>query len=251
MGEVDQNWIDAAIRKCLQYRSTIELNPFFLFASEELMMSDCCSGACSSTAPSLGPRYRRILWIALFVNVVMFGVELAGGLKADSVSLLADAGDFFCDAFNYALTLCALALAPTWWSRAALIKGATMGTYACFVLGRTMWGITAVTLPEPATMEIIAVVALLANGAVALLLYAFRNGDANMRSVWLCARNDAIGNGAVILAAMGVFGTGNRWPDLAVALAMSLLGLTAAWTVIGGARRELLLQRKPIVESTQ
>lgn len=202
-------------------------------------MSACCSGGCSSQKPPVDRRYRRILWIALFVNAGMFIVELAGGWNAGSVSLLADAVDFFGDAANYGLSLFVLALAPIWRSRTALIKGLTMGGYGLFVLGTAAWNLATGVLPEPATMGIIGFLALLANLSVAVLLFAYRNGDSNMRSVWLCTRNDAIGNVAVMLAALGVFGTGSGLPDIAVAGVMGVLGLTAAKTVIKQAQGEL------------
>lgn len=202
-------------------------------------MADCCDNHCASARPPVDPRYRRVLWIALFINAAMFGVELFGGLRADSVSLLADAVDFFGDAANYALSLFVLGMATVWRSRAALAKGAMMGAYGVFVLGRAAWSMATGATPEPTTMGVIGLLALAANGAVLVLLYAFREGDANMRSVWLCSRNDAIGNVAVIAAALGVFGTGANWPDLAVAAVMAVLGLSAARTVIAQARGEL------------
>lgn len=202
-------------------------------------MSNCCGSVCASNKPPVNSRYRRVLWIALLVNGTMFGVELVGGLSADSVSLLADAVDFFGDAANYALSLFVLGMATIWRSRAAMLKGAMMGAYGIFVLAKAAWSITAGTAPEPATMGMIGFAALVANGTVALLLYAFRDGDANMRSVWICSRNDAIGNVAVMLAALGVFGTGTNWPDLVVAAVMAGLGLTAARTVIAQSRQEL------------
>lgn len=202
-------------------------------------MSDCCSGGCAATKPPVDPAYRRILWIALAVNAGMFGVELFGGWQAGSISLLADAVDFFGDAANYAVSLFVLGLAPVWRSRTALVKGLTMGFYGLFVLGMAAWNLVAGIVPQASTMGTIGSVALAANLFVAILLFAHRNGDANMRSVWLCTRNDAIGNLAVLLAALGVFGTGSGWPDLLVATVMGVLGLTAARTVIAQARREL------------
>jgi Co/Zn/Cd efflux system component len=202
-------------------------------------MSDCCSGGCSSGKPPVDPQYRRILWIALWVNLLMFGVEIVGGWAAGSVSLLADAVDFLGDAANYGISLFVLALAPVWRSRTALLKGATMGAYGLFVLGTTAWHLTSGTVPAAHTMGAIGVAALAANCLVGALLYAYRNGDANMRSVWLCTRNDAIGNLAVLVAAFGVFQTGSGLPDLLVATVMGLLGLSAARTVIVQARREM------------
>ncbi len=203
------------------------------------MATQCCEAGCTTDNPPVDPRYRRILWIALIVNAIMFGVELSGGLIAQSVSLLADAVDFFGDAANYGISLAVLALAPVWRSRAALIKGLTMGAYGIFVLGKAAWSATAGTVPEPLTMGVIGLTALAAYAFVAALLFRYRGGDANMRSVWLCSRNDAIGNIAVMLAALGVFGTGTGWPDLAVAVVMGSLGIFAARTVIGQASGEL------------
>lgn len=202
-------------------------------------MSACCSGGCSSEKPPVDAKYRRILWIALVVNAAMFGVELIGGWRAGSVSLLADAVDFLGDAANYGISLYVLALAPVWRSRTALVKGITMAVYGLFVLGTTVRHLAAGTVPEASAMGAIGVLALAANGLVAILLFAYRNGDSNMRSVWLCTRNDAIGNVAVLLAALGVFGTGASWPDLMVAAVMGVLGLTAARSVIAQAGSEL------------
>ena len=202
-------------------------------------MADCCSGGCSSNRPPVDPRYRRILWIALWVNALMFGVEIIGGWAAGSVSLLADAVDFLGDAANYGISLFVLALAPVWRSRTALLKGATMGAYGIFVLGTAFWHLRSGTVPAAHTMGWIGIAALAANCLVGVLLYAYRNGDANMRSVWLCTRNDAISNIAVLFAALGVFQTGSGIPDLLVATVMGLLGLSAAYSVITHARREL------------
>jgi Co/Zn/Cd efflux system component len=202
-------------------------------------MADCCSGACSLDKPPLDPRYRRVLWIALLVNALMFGVEIVGGWAAGSVALLADAVDFFGDAANYGISLLVLGLASIWRSRTALVKGATMGAYGVFVIGSALRHLAAGTVPEAHTMGAIGLAALLANGLVAALLFAFRNGDANMRSVWLCTRNDMIGNLAVLLAALGVWQAGSGLPDLFVAMAMGVLGLSAARSVIVQARREM------------
>lgn len=194
---------------------------------------------CAAPAASNSPRYRRILWIALIVNAAMFGVEIAAGLQAASVALLADALDFFGDAVNYGLSLAVLGLALRWRARAALLKGLSMAAFGFFVLGRTGWLLMTGSTPEPLTMGLIGALALVANVAVALMLYAWREGDANMRSVWLCSRNDAIGNLAVMAAALGVFGTASAWPDLLVAVVMAGLALSAAWSVIRQSLQEL------------
>lgn len=190
-------------------------------------------------AAQAGPRYRLILWFALIVNAAMFAVEIAAGVQSGSVSLLADAIDFLGDAANYGVSLLVLSMALTWRARAAGLKGLSMLAFGLFVAGRTVWGLMTGTPPEPLTMGLIGLLALAANVVVALALYAYREGDANMRSVWLCTRNDALGNLAVMAAALGVFGTGSAWPDLAVAAVMAGLAITSGWTVLRHARREL------------
>lgn len=203
-------------------------------------MSHCHGDHCSATEfDASSPRLRRVLWIALILNAAMFAVEIVGGLKSGSVSLLADAVDFAGDAANYALSLAVLSMGLLWRARAAWIKGATMGAYGAFVLGKAAWAAAAGSAPEPITMGAIAVLALAVNAGVAVMLYSFREGDANLRSVWLCSRNDAIGNLAVGVAALGVFGTGTAWPDLIVAAILALLGISGGVQIVRQARREL------------
>jgi Co/Zn/Cd efflux system component len=205
------------------------------------MSDSCCSHNCAAPSSARSPHYRRVLWVALFVNAVMFGVELVGGMRSGSVSLLADAVDFFGDAANYGLSLLVLGRTVRWRARAALVKGLSMAAFGVFVLSRAAWTLAGGAVPEPVTMSAIGALALLANVGVASMLYAWREGDANMRSVWLCSRNDAIGNVAVAIAALGVFGTGSAWPDLLVAGVMATLALTASVTVVRHARAELVL----------
>jgi len=202
------------------------------------MSASCCSGP-SCCVPSVDLRYRKVLVVALALNALMFFVELGASWSSRSVSLMADSIDFFGDASNYALSLAVLAMAASIRSKAALFKAACMGAFGAFVLGRAVWTLHAGTPPEAATMGVIGFAALLVNAGVALMLYRFRAGDANMRSVWICSRNDAVGNLAVIFAALGVFGTGSAWPDVFVAGIMATLGLTGAWSVLRHARAEL------------
>jgi len=202
-------------------------------------MSACCSGSCSSSSPPPDGRYRKVLWAALFVNFLMFGVELAASMMAGSVALLADSADFLGDAANYGVSLFVLGMAPLWRSRAAWGKGLVMGIFGVLVLARALWGGIGGHVPHAQTMGVVGMLAFAANGAVAAMLYAFRHGDANMRSVWLCTRNDMIGNLAVMLAALGVFGTQAGWPDIAVAAIMAALGLHAARDVMRQARIEM------------
>jgi Co/Zn/Cd efflux system component len=181
-----------------------------------------------------------VLAIALVLNAAMFLVELAAGVAAESASLLADAVDFAGDASNYALSLGALAMNPAWRPRVALWKGFSMGAYGLFVLAITAWHAQRGTLPEAATMGAVAVLALAVNVGVAALLYRYRTGDADMRSVWLCSRNDAVANLAVLAAAAGVLGAGSGWPDWIVAALIASLALSASFSVVRQARREIL-----------
>ena len=202
-------------------------------------MPGCSTCHDHQPAQSVSPTYKKVLWVALVVNLGMFIVEVASGLKAGSVSLLADSLDFFGDAANYAVSLFVLGMALSIRAKAALVKGATLGIFGVGVLAFTAYRLWTGQVPEPLTMGVIAVLALVANVAVALMLYKWREGDSNMQSVWLCSRNDAIGNVAVVAAAGLVAWTGSAWPDLAVAVLMATLGITAARTIITQAWREL------------
>jgi Co/Zn/Cd efflux system component len=206
------------------------------------MSAPCCeheTPPAQTLAPANLARYRKILSVALIVNAALFAVEIAAGLQAGSLSLLADAIDFAGDATNYAVSLAVLASALAWRARAAILKALSMMAFGLFILGRTVWAVWHGAVPEAMTMGVVAVLALTANLGVAWLLYAWREGDANMRSVWLCTRNDAIGNLAVLTAALGVFGTGTAWPDLLVASLMASLALQSGWAVLRQARQEL------------
>lgn len=202
------------------------------------MADQCCAGKSGRTALN-DPEWRRILWIALIINAAMFGVEIVAGVAADSRALQADALDFLGDAANYAISLGVAAMALAWRARAALLKAATMLAFGLWVLGAAVWGFVAGTAPQAETMGIIGALALASNVAVALMLYRYRTGDANMRSVWICSRNDAIGNLAVLAAALGVLGTGQGWPDLAVAAIMAALAIWGSVDVFRHARGDL------------
>jgi Co/Zn/Cd efflux system component len=190
--------------------------------------------------PAPGSRgYRLVLWLALIANAGMFMVELGAGIAAGSVSLQADALDFLGDAANYGISLAVLGMALAWRARAALLKSVSMAAFGCWVLARAAINLINGTVPEPMTMGVVGTLALATNLGVALMLYRYRDGDSNMRSVWLCTRNDAFGNVAVLAAAFGVFGTGANWPDLVVAVIMAGLALTASAQVARHAVQEL------------
>lgn len=203
------------------------------------MADSCCESACGSETARSDPRWRRVLWTALIVNAAMFFVEMVAGTAADSRALQADALDFLGDAANYAVSLAVVGAALAWRARAALMKSLFMLGFAGWVLASAIFAFVNGTAPDPATMGAIGALALTANVGVALLLYRHRTGDANMRSVWICSRNDAIGNVAVMIAALGVFGTGSAWPDLIVAMIMAALALTGGIQVMRQAWGEM------------
>lgn len=208
------------------------------------MAKICCDNTCDANVAQTA-RYRKVLWAALAINLAMFFVEVLGGFSSGSVSLMADAIDFFGDAANYAVSLLVLGMSLLWRARAAALKGVTMGAFGLLVLAKALWSFKTGAMPEPYTMGVIGGIALAANASVALMLFAYREGDANKRSVWLCSRNDAIGNIAVVLAAFGVFGSGSAWPDLLVAIIMASLGLSAAVHILKRAVAELASIQKP------
>ena len=210
------------------------------------MSAHCCShepngpgGGQEESGDRAARVQRRILWIALAVNAGMFLLEVVAGAHARSSSLQADALDFLADAANYAVSLFVVGAALHRRARAALLKGTSMGVFGVWVLGHTLYQAATGTVPRADVMGAVGAVALLANVLVLGLLVSFRRGDSNMRSVWLCSRNDVIGNVAVLLAASGVFATKTGWPDVVVALAMAGLALVAAAQVVRQARREL------------
>ena len=210
------------------------------FVEKDNQVADgCCDSACGSEEAKADPRWRRVLWVALIVNAAMFLVEMVAGAAADSRALQADALDFLGDAGNYAISLAVVGAVLTWRARAALLKSLFMLGFAGWVFSSAVLAFLNGTSPDAATMGVVGALALAANAGVALLLFRYRMGDANMRSVWICSRNDAIGNVAVMLAAIGVFGTGSAWPDLIVATVMAALTLTGGMQVFRHAMAEL------------
>lgn len=204
-------------------------------------MSTHC--AHSHGPPSVARGFRTALWIALALNAGMFVIEAAAGFGAHSVALQADAVDFFGDASNYAVSLLVLGFAAVWRSYAALLKALAMALFGVGVLASAAYASIVQPLPGAAVMGGVGALALAVNIGVTFLLYRFRGGDANMRSVWLCTRNDAIGNLAVLAAALGVYLGQAGWPDLAVAALMAGLALRSGWIVIRASRAELALAR--------
>jgi Co/Zn/Cd efflux system component len=204
------------------------------------MSAHCCDHTHErSAAAANSPTYRRILWVALSLNLAMFFIEIGAGLAAQSASLLADSLDFLGDASNYGLSLFVLGMALQWRARASLLKAASMGAFGLWVAATTIQHAAAGTVPEAPVMGVVGALAFAVNLGVAALLYRWREGDSNMRAVWICTRNDAIGNLAVLVAAAGVFGSGTGWPDYVVAAIMSGLALVGAFQVARHALAEL------------
>ena len=204
-------------------------------------MDECCAPPPLNLGGSRkqDDAYRRVLWAVLAINAAMFTVEVIAGLAAGSAALQADALDFLGDAANYAISLLVVGMALRYRATAALVKGTTMGLFGLWVLGTAIWHVYAGTMPEASTMGVVGLAALGANAVSFGLLWAYRGGDANMRSAWICTRNDVLGNFAVLLAALGVFGTGTAWPDILVAGIMAGLAVQGAASVIKAALAEL------------
>ena len=206
----------------------------------------CCPADSCASEPVDAPRWRRVLSIALLVNAAFFLGEMIAGLTAGSAALQADALDFLGDAANYAISIGVAGLGPTIRARAAVLKGLTLIGLALWVLASAARHFQTGIVPDSDVMGLVGIAALVANAAVAVMLYRYRGGDANMRSVWICSRNDAIGNLAVLLAAGGVFGTGHGWPDVITAAIMSSLGLWGGWQIVRHAFTELRTSRASV-----
>jgi Co/Zn/Cd efflux system component len=209
-------------------------------------MAGNCSHQCDNPPNQQRKSYRSVLWIALAINCLMFFIEVLSGLRSGSVSLLADSLDFLGDAANYGISLAVLGLGLNIRARASQFKAASMLAFGVGVLSLAAWHLVGGRVPSVPTMGVVGTCAILANGAVAALLFRFRDGDSNMRSVWVCTRNDVLGNIAVLLGALGVFGTGSAWPDLVVAVVMSALALTSAAHIYRRSSVEVREHNRPV-----
>jgi Co/Zn/Cd efflux system component len=201
-------------------------------------MAGCSS--CEVKFDGASPGYLRVLWIVIAVNASMFVIEMASGIAAGSMALQADALDFLGDTATYAISLYVIGRAAGVRASAALLKGVSLGALGLWVFGATVYRVFVLGVPDGLVMGGVGMLAFAANAISALLLLRYRDGDANVRSVWLCSRNDAIGNLAVILAAGGVWSTATAWPDLIVAAFMAGLFL---WSSIGIIRQALAEHR--------
>ena len=188
--------------------------------------------------------YKARLWAVIALNASMFAVEISGGVMAGSQALQADALDFFGDTLTYGMSLAVIGLSPRIRATAALIKGSTLAGMGLWVLTTTLWHTFFLGTPRAEVMGLVGVLALATNLASVLILIKYKDGDANVRSVWLCSRNDAIGNIAVMLAAFGVWGTATGWPDVLVALIIASLFLSSASKILRQALGEWRLTRR-------
>lgn len=202
-------------------------------------MSSCCDHDNIDQAALQVKSFRRVLWVVLIINGIMFVAEFSGAFFAGSVSLQADALDFLGDTVTYAITLMAMGYSLTVRAKVAMFKGLSLGLLGLWVYGQMLYYLFHDKIPSFEIMGVMGIIAFLANLFSAVLLYRYRVGDSNMQSVWLCSRNDAIGNLAIIVAASGVFATGAGWPDFLVATIMATLCVTASYRIIRLARAEL------------
>lgn len=201
-------------------------------------MSECgCSGP-QKTFDGMSLEYKRRLWMVIAINAVMFLVEMSAGQLAGSQALQADALDFLGDSMTYGISLAAIGASLAVRTNAAIFKAFTLFFMGLWVASATVWRVFYVTVPEAEIMGAIGFLALAANLTSVVLLMKYKDGDANVRSVWLCSRNDAIGNVAVMIAALGVWGTASGWPDLIVAGVMATLFLTSATQIMRQALEE-------------
>ena len=199
-------------------------------------MAGCCGH--DAQFDGMSADYKRRLWIVIVINAGMFAVEMTAGHMARSQALQADALDFFGDALTYGVSLAVIGASVRVRATAAMAKGISLLLMGTWVFGSTAWRVFQAGIPEAEVMGAIGFMALLANLASVALLVRYKDGDANVRSVWLCSRNDAIGNIAVMIAALGVWGTATGWPDLIVAGIMAGLFLSSAFQIIRRSKTE-------------
>lgn len=200
--------------------------------------TSACGCAGNPRFDGMDISYKRVLWAVILINAAMFLVEMSAGRLAGSQALQADALDFLGDALTYGMSLAVIGMSLTVRSTAALLKGLSLLLMGLWVFGSTAYQILILGVPRAEIMGIIGFLALAANLASVLLLIRYKDGDANVRSVWLCSRNDAIGNVAVMLASAAVWLTASAWPDLVVAIIMAGLFLRSAQLILGQAWRE-------------
>ena len=206
--------------------------------SEQCSSSQACGCHGNPRFDGVDPRYKAILWTVIAINGVMFLVEMAAGHLAGSQALQADALDFLGDTLTYGLSLAVIGSSLRTRASAALFKGGSLLAMGLWVFGSTLYQVFFLGLPKAEIMGSIGFLAFAANVASVLLLMRYKDGDANVRSVWLCSRNDAIGNVAVMVAAVAVWGLGSAWPDIIVALIMAGLFLYSSAQIIGQSLKE-------------
>ncbi|MEM7317668.1 MAG: cation diffusion facilitator family transporter [Pseudomonadota bacterium] len=207
-------------------------------ASKRASAGQTCGCSGNPRFDGLDPAYKNVLWTVIFINAAMFLVEISAGKLAGSQALQADALDFLGDALTYGLSLAVIGMSLKVRSTAAMLKGFSLLIMGLWVFGSTTYQIFVLGVPKAEIMGVVGVLALMANVASVLLLMRYKDGDANVRSVWLCSRNDAIGNIAVLAASVAVWFTASAWPDLVVAIIMASLFLRSAHLILVQAWQE-------------
>jgi Co/Zn/Cd efflux system component len=200
-------------------------------------MAEPCCGS-NVRFEGLDPRYKRVLWAVIAINAAMFVIESAAGHIAESRALQADALDFLGDTVTYGLSLAVIGRSLHTRSYAAMLKGLSLTAMGLWVFGSTAYHVLVLSVPRAEVMGLIGSFALAANVTSVVLLMRYKDGDANVRSVWVCSRNDAVGNVAVMAAGLAVWSTSSAWPDLAVAAVMAGLFLNSSAQILLQASRE-------------
>lgn len=220
---------------CCNHETDICRAPPLAFPAKKDAVAQAVDSCCSGGVPvfdGVNPRYKRVLWTVIGINGAMFLTEMVAGQLAGSQALQADALDFLADTVTYGLSLAVIGASLRTRAAAALFKGLSLSLMGLWVFGSTVYHTLVLGVPSAEVMGVIGFLAIAANLASVGLLMPYKDGDANVRSVWLCSRNDAIGNTAVMLAALGVWGTATAWPDLIVAAIMAGIFLTSSVQIL-------------------
>ncbi len=213
--------------------------------STESTENTACGCSGNPVFDGVDPRYKMILWVVIIINAVMFVVEMTAGKLAGSQALKADALDFLGDALTYGVSLAVIGMSLKVRATAAMLKGISLAMMGLWVFGSTVYQFFVLDPPKAQIMGVIGFLALAANLISVMLLARYKDGDANVRSVWLCSRNDAVGNVAVMFASVAVWYTATAWPDLIVALMMAGLFLHSAKLILQQSWQEYTLGQEP------
>ncbi|EHK53737.1 cation transporter [Allomesorhizobium alhagi] len=237
---------------CCNHESEVCTPPPLVFpAKGEVAQHAVADACCSGGVPvfdGMDPRYKMVLWTVIAINAAMFITEMVAGRLAGSQALQADALDFLGDTVTYGLSLAVIGSSLRTRATAALFKGLSLSVMGIWVFGSTLYQTLILGVPSAEVMGVIGFLALAANLGSVVLLRRYKDGDANVRSVWLCSRNDAVGNVTVMVAALGVWATSSAWPDLAVATLMAGIFLSSSAQILQQAWGEFRRDRPVAAE---